>query len=438
MPSSGNVLVALLEAAEELASALGDAWPPWRDRLLLLLSQLDAEGLSDALDDKVWTLVEELSDQTAARPIVAVIMEKETAQRQTQSVSSVRSIRGTAPFQAPLSTYETSGPNGVVVLTVFYGTDRAQQARSDATPDYTASRGVGLQLGVATVSIPPRHRIGRLEGPRLWRFELRPDPTEHVALLSLAEQEPDSFAAQLSSSLATADDRDVLVFVHGYNVDFTAAVRRAAQIAFDLKFAGCASVFSWPSTGNLLGYLTDGGNAEWAFDHFREYLNFLLTRVNARFVHVIAHSMGCRLLLNAMDRFDPVALPDGSARLGQVVFAAPDVDADTLARTARTLTGRAAGITIYLSGNDLALNVSRRIFGHGRAGGELFVVDGIDTIDASQADTSLIGLRHSYYGSKRSILSDLCSLINSSLRPSRRFDVDAATHATGPYWVYRS
>ncbi len=47
------------------------------------------------------------------------------------------------------------------------------------------------------------------------------------------------------------------------------------------------------------------------------------------------------------------------------------------------------------------------------------MVDGVDTIDASLVDTSLVGLRHSYFGDKRSILNDM-------------FNPDHATTRAGP------
>ena len=50
---------------------------------------------------------------------------------------------------------------------------------------------------------------------------------------------------QLQSSRAF--NNQLLVFVHGYNVDFDNAVRRAGQLAYDLNFDGPTFLFSWPS-----------------------------------------------------------------------------------------------------------------------------------------------------------------------------------------------
>jgi hypothetical protein len=77
------------------------------------------------------------------------------------------------------------------------------------------------------------------------------------------------------------------------------------------------------------------------------------------------------------------------------------------------------------------------LHGHGRSGGTLLSADAVHTIDASLVDTSLFGLRHSYYGGKRSMLSDLHALLSTGLAPSLRFDLDATVGEKGRYWVYR-
>ena len=66
------------------------------------------------------------------------------------------------------------------------------------------------------------------------------------------------------------------------------------------------------------------------------------------------------------------------------------------------------------------------------------IVDGIDTIDASKVDTSLIGLRHSYFGSKRSILNDMSAVIAQRLDPDKRFDLERAGDTARKYWSYRT
>jgi esterase/lipase superfamily enzyme len=67
----------------------------------------------------------------------------------------------------------------------------------------------------------------------------------------------------------------------------------------------------------------------------------------------------------------------------------------------------------------------------------MVVVDGVDTIDATRVDTSLIGLGHSYFGSKRSILEDIADMIEHRTEPSRRFQLREAGRPPRRHWEYR-
>jgi esterase/lipase superfamily enzyme len=152
-------------------------------------------------------------------------------------------------------------------------------------------------------------------------------------------------------------------------------------------------------------------------------------------VHVIAHSMGNRALIECLSTLDLSGLPPGSAVLDQVVFAAPDFDADTLADLAAQLSSRARRYTLYASSGDLALRASRELRRGlrraGESGDDLLVVNGIDTIDASHVDTSLLG--HGYFG-ERTILGDIFYLLKDRKSPDERFGLIRRTRANLKYW----
>jgi esterase/lipase superfamily enzyme len=142
------------------------------------------------------------------------------------------------------------------------------------------------------------------------------------------------------------------------------------------------------------------------------------------------------LVTEHLRRLDSAAAKDRP--LKQVVFAAPDVDADTFRRLASDLCGRATRFTLYASSTDHALQASKAVHGYLRAGesGEgLVVVDGVDTIDATAVDTSLMG--HAYYGDNRSVLSDLFCLIRDGHGPDQRFGLSSQRVEPGRYWIFR-
>ena len=72
----------------------------------------------------------------------------------------------------------------------------------------------------------------------------------------------DSFLKTLRRNLDDVPTRNVLVFVHGFNVTLEAAVARAAQVAEDMPFDGPVIAFSWHSQGQTEAYLADERSAE--------------------------------------------------------------------------------------------------------------------------------------------------------------------------------
>jgi hypothetical protein len=63
------------------------------------------------------------------------------------------------------------------------------------------------------------------------------------------------------------------------------------------------------------------------------------------------------------------------------------------------------------------------------------VLDGIDTIDASELDTGFLG--HSYPLEHRSVVADLYALLRLDQAPGERFGMRPMMSSRGPYWVFR-
>jgi esterase/lipase superfamily enzyme len=441
MSKTFELLVALLDAEAELEQLLGDEWPRLRGELADLVARLDAEGESVILRRQVDNYFGQLLARPASRQLAQDVMKRAESEKESES-----STRGPARLGGGSRAREVKESDatvdGCLVVPVFYGTDRAFRSDTDPRRCYLGERGT-LGFGVARVSIPASsaHDIGELESPRWWRLEFHPDVQKHIVLLDLRPLGRNPFVDELQASLASADERDVLVFIHGYTVGFADAARRAAQVAVDLKFRGRTALYSWPSAGAALKYTIDEASVEWSVPHFQEFLRLVLADVGARAVHVIAHSMGNRALVRGLERFDIALLPPNSAMLRQIVFAAPDIDRDTFVELAKGFSSRAQRFTLYPSSDDIPLKLSKLLHRYpraGDAGSGLVIVEGIDTIDASRADTSLVSLRHSYFGNKRSILHDIHDLIVRGDPPDGRFDLEPASSTQGRYWLYRT
>jgi hypothetical protein len=60
-------------------------------------------------------------------------------------------------------------------------------------------------------------------------------------------------------------------------------------------------------------------------------------------------------------------------------------------------------------------------------------VEGVDTVDASDVDTNLIG--HFYYAENRSVLSDIFNLLGTGKAPDGRFGIRPVTDIP-PFWRF--
>ncbi|MCM2374101.1 alpha/beta hydrolase [Aporhodopirellula aestuarii] len=299
---------------------------------------------------------------------------------------------------------------------------------------YTGDRGQ-LVRGVCRVTIPKTHTRGTVERPSLLKFEVSENQSKHVVLTSVDELDGDAFTRRMSEELEAAEQPDLMVFIHGYNVDFESAVLRTAQIAVDLPFRGVPVCYSWPSQGTLLGYPVDENNAAWTVGHLKEFLNELVDESGAKSIHVVAHSMGNRAMTAAMQQMS-LSRQDDEPIFDRVVLAAPDVDADLFRKDlAGALTEVAEQVTLYASSDDQALVASKAVHGYPRAGetGEfLVVVPGVDTIDVSGIDLSLLG--HSYYGDSEPILRDLYEVLLSRLPAYKRSSLISKDYQSQVYW----
>ena len=294
-----------------------------------------------------------------------------------------------------------------------------------------------LQLGTCDVSIPWTHTVGEIERPSILRLEVREDVRKHIVLQRIERKPDDAFFEQLRDRVQTADRSEVFVFVHGYNVTFEGAAQRTAQIAYDVNFAGAPIFFSWPSQGGLLKYTVDENNVEWAVPHLRQFLLDIVQRSGAQSVNLIAHSMGNRALTAALRELQ-LQLRNETELFNQIILAAPDVDAEIFRRDlAPALVRTARHVTLYASSNDQALAASKTVHGYARAGesgADLVVLPGIETVDVSALDTSLLG--HSYYGSSNPILLDIGQLIDRALPAAERRWLLPRPYGNLTYWVF--
>ena len=288
----------------------------------------------------------------------------------------------------------------------------------------------GLELGTVIVSIPAQnHEIARIELPSLLKGEVFPDPTRHFAIHGVHPVAREGYFDALRQAVEASPGREACVFVHGYNNTFAYAAMRLAQIVYDVGFEGAPILYSWPSKGAVALYTHDKENADWSAGNLAGFLGDLREQSGAEHIHLLAHSMGSRVLSTAMMQAVP-ATPEGEeAIFSELILAAPDLDADTFERfIAPELLKRTRRVTLYASERDEALLASVQVNGQrraGMAGDGIVLVAGMDTVDV----TNVAG-GHAYIADSGRVLTDLVEIVKhrrsaderSALTPRERDD----------------
>jgi esterase/lipase superfamily enzyme len=318
--------------------------------------------------------------------------------------------------------------------TVWFGTNRRLES-SGAQVRFTGERDRTVHYGWCRVSVPKSHKIGSIGSPWWKRLITRTD--DRLKIVKTMLLEADAYWAQIAEGLAKTpiDDRDAVVFVHGFNVSFEEAAIRAAQLGFDLGISGLMAFYSWPSQGNVRSYTSDEATIEASEGYITDFLTAMATKSGANRVHVIAHSMGNRGLLRAIDRIAASAAARSQTPFDQIILAAPDVDYDTFRRLSVAYRQIARRTTLYVCAKDRAVEASQWIHDYARAGlvPPVTIVPGIDTINVSNLDLTLLG--HGYIAEARELLTDMHTLLRHGTPPDQRFGLRAAATDEGTYWM---
>ena len=303
---------------------------------------------------------------------------------------------------------------------VWFGTDRKPVDAQNLALGFSAEPDDRLHFGKRIVRIPTSHRPGELGSP-LWR-RLLTGVDDRLTVDPATALSEAAFARDVRALLSRLDpaDRNVLVYIHGFNTSFDEAAKRAAQLGFDLKVPGITAFYSWPSLANITAYAGDLERMRASEQHLAEFLVKATTLAERGKVHLIAHSMGNRGLLQAMHRATTQAALRAGTRFGQIFLAAPDIDARSFAQLASVYPAAAQHTTLYVADQDKAMLALEWATAEARAGGAppVLVLPGIDTVRV--LGWSLFRLGHSYVAEDASVLRDIRTLLHWNEGPERR------------------
>jgi esterase/lipase superfamily enzyme len=259
--------------------------------------------------------------------------------------------------------------------TVFFASNRI------LTGDTTVATSYGPNIQPPSISTDMTYGAAFVDG-----VDIRTDQAGSIT--SIQNTNKGAFAANVAGDLSDGG-RNLLVFIHGFDNTFEDAITRAA---FNREFLAASGkpgtdttvlAFSWPSLGNIVSfpvldadYLHDQKMASLSGVHLMSFfaqVEPLLRRARANGfrTYLLAHSMGNLALQSTVENW--FLHGNGNAELFNVaILAAGDCGFDAFAQPHLTgldgLSLLASRISIYYSGNDKVLDISRIVNGLQRLG----------------------------------------------------------------------
>jgi esterase/lipase superfamily enzyme len=290
--------------------------------------------------------------------------------------------------------------------TVFVGTTRIEEM--DGT--FGIRRSPRLQLLELDISIPPDREAGVISDG-----QDKPDPQKDFAIAARKDfGSTTSFQQRLRRlfSRNPASNREVTVFVHGYNNSFSDAAFRIAQLSEDLNLPGAAVAYAWPSRGHPLGYEYDSDSSLFARDGLQNLLETIHDSGAERIV-VVAHSLGSRLLMESMRQIE-LSKPGWTSRnLSGVILFSPDVNADVFRSQTNAFQKLPEPFVVFSSQSDKFLRLSAGLRWEKERLGSLSDVTKFDDLPIDFVDVSAFtdggSGNHFVVGSSPTLLSLLTS-----------------------------
>jgi len=314
--------------------------------------------------------------------------------------------------------------------TVFYVTDRE--------PDPYGPGGFGkhwsdrARCGTIAATVP----AATLPGEPRENGTVKPLSTIECGV---APGEMDGVATAIVAAAQERHCRSVLLWIHGFNTLFDAAILRAGQLAGDTQSGCIAAAFSWSSEGDVPRYAADIEHSAYAVPMLESLLR-ALAATNLR-IDIVSHSIGTRLVLQSLASLAVHADPPRENFVGEMILAAADVgvaprnnDFIHLLHDATRFVHRT---TVYASAGDAVLVISATAHGGvpraGRepAGMRVFQTPAgerkdaghiVDVVDATDAPAELLG--HGYYAMSYEAVSDIALALDGVVVTDRLKRID--------------
>ncbi len=363
---------------------------------------------------------------------------------------------------------------------LLFITNRATETNAENNQPYGEGRSPSLTFGTTVVEmvpglgwwdlkyqsrLPERTRdvlleLGRVaeEGrfpPEPYDFEVTASgAVRSAAVLKEHRKVKTRFHDLMSEQLRQSPRKEVILYVHGFNETFASAAFTMGELCHFFGREHVCALFTWPASASgdfLTSYITTTESATYAVSHLAKTIRMIAQTPGVDGMHLMAHSRGSALLLNALRELGIEAIAAGvepvkAFKIDKVVFLflAPDIDLDVAVnqmqlfvsnpdmitrwsgqRLPRFMSGR---LTIYASPQDRALFVSRFLFRSRRRVGQLSLAELTDDSTKPYAEWGMMDIivyqgertdlfAHSYFATNPRVSSDLIQLIRYGVSP---------------------
>ena len=250
-------------------------------------------------------------------------------------------------------------------MDILYVTDRSEVGRSARGPEYGFGRATSMSYGTATVSLDPAPAWDELvrlsgQGEEYRAFGLDMTKVDQVGQVELtpmslmvvdgqlkrtpeAQTQLDAtkanFISLVKSRLDRCAQKDVYLYVHGFNNSFYDAIARSAILWHSIGRQGVFMAYTWPAGyGGPFGYFYDRESGEFTIFHLREMIRTLRARGQ-----------------NVQQ----------ALKLETLMLAAPDLDLEVFSQRfwLENLGAAAKRTVVYFSSEDDAIGLSNWLFG---------------------------------------------------------------------------
>lgn len=250
------------------------------------------------------------------------------------------------PCQAsPLANHQISAHTRIPCV-VFYATNRAPFGNSYSNKRHYGGTDHGIIYG--EVSLPSN--------------TTKPC---NLSAIKPVKIKRDDFYRDLHAQEERSGNKEIAVFVHGYNSSIKDAIDCGIKLSHAL--ACPVVVFDWCSLHKLFGYTIDECNIEWSLKHFQLLMQGLEKEFDAENITMVSHSMGNRVVYwYLQSRYDKNQQKPELFR--EIVLTSPDVDRGTFKNYFFKVAGNAKRVRIYVSAHDKPLRLSKFVHSYSRLG----------------------------------------------------------------------